>query len=62
MNRYPDRHDNFTGKPWPVSPYDYPLIAANTNRRWPAVLRVFVYGIIGAAGLVAVCIGMAAYL
>jgi hypothetical protein len=61
MTRYLDRNDNNVNRPWPASPFVYPL--NNPPRTdWALVARVMFFGGIMLAGLAAIIIGVASYL
>jgi hypothetical protein len=62
MTRYLDRYDNSSTRPWPVSPFVYPLDAANSNRRWPGIVRTVLWSLGFALGTVAIVLGMVSYL
>ena len=61
--RHLDRYDNHSHRPWPVSPYAYPLNRpANGNSLWPLRVRAILFGLCVALGTLAIFIGIRSFL
>jgi hypothetical protein len=58
--RHLDRYDNLSSRPWPASPFVYPL-DGRPRTHWPTVARVLVFGSIMLAGVIAIILGVASY-